>query len=62
MMAEDYIARSMAMDAAEAAEKGGSGGKDYNILENKPSINGVVLQGDLSLEDLGITDGNEVHF
>lgn len=28
---------------------------DYNLLKNKPSINGKVLQGDLSLEDLGIS-------
>lgn len=27
--------------------------KDYNKLENKPSINGVELQGDKSFEDLG---------
>lgn len=28
---------------------------DYNMLINKPSINGVVLIGDKSLDDLGIT-------
>ena len=34
---------------------GGSGGtSDYNDLENKPSIAGVTLTGDKSLEDLGI--------
>lgn len=31
------------------------GTTDYNDLENKPSINGVTLEGDLSLEDLGIS-------
>jgi len=36
-------------------EQGGGGGgtKDYNTLENKPSINGTTLQGDLTLEDIG---------
>lgn len=28
--------------------------KDYNHLENKPSVNGVTLEGDKSLQDLGI--------
>lgn len=32
----------------------GSGTKNYNELENKPKINGVELQGDLTLQDLGI--------
>ena len=27
---------------------------DYALLNNKPKINGVVLQGDVSLESLGI--------
>jgi len=31
-----------------------TGTKDYNVLINKPSINDVVLQGNLSLADLGI--------
>lgn len=36
---------------------GGSVGatKDYEQLINKPSINGVTLQGDKSFEDLGVT-------
>ena len=34
--------------------------KDYNKLINKPSINGVELIGDLSLEDLNI-DQTYVH-
>ena len=36
-------------------EQGGGGGgtKDYNALENRPSINGTTLQGDLTLEDIG---------
>jgi len=36
-------------------EQGGGGGgtTDYNALDNKPSINGTTLQGDLTLEDIG---------
>lgn len=30
-----------------------SGTKDYNKLNNKPSINGVELVGNLEFEDLG---------
>ena len=32
---------------------GGGGTGDYNELTNRPSINSVVLEGDLSLSDLG---------
>lgn len=32
----------------------GGGTSDYNDLENKPRINNVVLEGNLSLEELGI--------
>lgn len=32
----------------------GEGTSDYSDLENKPKINNVVLEGNLSLEDLGI--------
>ena len=28
--------------------------RDYNSLRNKPTVNGMTLQGDLSLDDLGI--------
>lgn len=28
--------------------------RDYNSLRNKPTVNGVTLQGGLSLDDLGI--------
>lgn len=31
----------------------GSGTTDYNQLTNKPSIEGVVLEGDLTLDDIG---------
>lgn len=41
---------------------GGSGTDDYNRLKHLPSVNGVVLKGDKSLDDLGITEaiGEEV--
>lgn len=29
---------------------------DYNDLENKPSINGVTLESDMTLEDIGILE------
>lgn len=29
---------------------------DYNNLENKPSINGVELTQDMTLEDVGINE------
>lgn len=29
---------------------------DYNVLSNKPSINGVELNSDLQLSDLGLSE------
>ena len=29
---------------------------DYNALRNRPMINGVLLEGDLTAEDLGINN------
>lgn len=29
---------------------------DYNELENKPSINGTTIEGDLELDELGISE------
>ena len=38
-----------------SATGGGSGGTDnYNLLNNKPSINGVILQGDKTFSDFGL--------
>lgn len=34
-------------------------GDDYEVLKNKPSINGVTLIGDKTTEDLGIQTGGE---
>lgn len=33
-----------------------SGTADYGSITNKPSINGVILEGDMSLSDLGILE------
>jgi hypothetical protein len=30
------------------------GVKNYNLLENKPKINDVILQGDKTLDELGV--------
>lgn len=38
---------------------GGGGTNDYQDLVNKPSINGVTLQGDVTTEQLGIQDGKD---
>lgn len=34
----------------------GTGDSDYNLIRNKPSVNGVTLEGNLTLEDLGILE------
>ncbi len=36
------------------------GDLDYDLLNNKPRINGVVLEGDNSLKALGIVTPSEV--
>ena len=41
---------------------GGGGTSDYNDLTNKPSINGVTLQGALTSSDLSITAGVAVEY
>lgn len=41
---------------------GGGGTTDYNDLTNKPSINGVTLQGALTSDDLSITAGVAVEY
>ena len=38
---------------------GGSGVSDYNLLENRPSVNGVVLEGDKTPEELGMYSKRE---
>lgn len=41
-------------EKGEKGDKGDPGTTDYEDLINKPSINGTTLEGDLSLEDIGI--------
>jgi hypothetical protein len=38
----------------QAIQQAIEGVKDYNLLENKPKINDVVLQGDKTLDELGV--------
>jgi hypothetical protein len=45
----------------DAPKSSGSGTKDYEKLENKPSINGVVLEGNKTPEELGIKAGSNVN-
>ena len=40
--------------ATPAPEKEGGGSMDYHDLINKPTLNGVPIDGDLTTEDLGI--------
>ena len=39
---------------------GGGGVSDYSELDNKPSINGAELDGEMSLKDLGIASATEL--
>ena len=50
-MATDNFARILALKA-----KGASETVTYSNLPDKPSINNVTINGNLSLEDLGITE------
>lgn len=43
-----------------ANEGGGSGTSNYNDLDNKPSIGNVSLEGDKTLDELGIASKQEV--
>lgn len=40
---------------------GGSGTSNYNDLENKPKINGVILEGNKTSSELGLT-GDDKNF
>lgn len=62
---QDYIIQNnliedklyVVTDISDEDSSGGSGGtSDYNALSNKPSINGVELSGDKTLNELGITN------
>lgn len=39
----------------------GSGVSDYNLLENRPSVNDVILEGNKTLEDLGIMGSDNAY-
>jgi hypothetical protein len=41
---------------------GGGGTTDYTELENLPTINGQVVKGDLTTEDLGIKAGYDASY
>lgn len=41
-------------EVIEAGGGGGGGTTNYNLLQNKPQINGVTLSGDKSASDLGL--------
>lgn len=47
----------------EVLDGGGGGTRDYEVLVHKPSINGVVIVGDMTFESLGlgIATLDEVH-
>lgn len=53
-MAIDIVARALALKNGG----GTSGTTDYNQLSNLPLINGVELEGDVSLSALGILGKN----
>lgn len=40
---------------------GPGGPVDYDTLDNLPTINGVVMKGDLTSKDLGIERGYDAH-
>lgn len=44
------------IEVEDVIQTGGSGTNNYNHLSNKPSINGVVLTGNKTLEELGVTE------
>ena len=46
------LSGSLSLQVIETVE-----GADYNKLTNLPTINGVVLEGDLTAKDLGIERG-----
>lgn len=45
----------------EVIEQGG-GTTDYNALQNKPSINGTTLEGNLNSEDVGVEKNHTVTY
>lgn len=50
---------TMSARIAPLTSTGGGGTTDYNKLRNKPSVNGIELEGNKTLEDLGIQPTGE---
>lgn len=48
--------------ALASRKRGGSGTTNYNDLENKPSIEGKTLQGNVKLSDIGYEDATDDEF
>lgn len=47
----------------EIKEGGGGGGTtDYNTLNNKPTLNGVTIQGNLTSSDLNVEENHDVTY
>lgn len=46
--------------SVEVVRSGGGGTTDYDELENKPSINGVTLEGDSSASDLSLASASDL--
>lgn len=43
----------------EAGGGGGGGTNNYNLLQNKPQVNGVTLSGNKTGTDLGLVDSDD---
>lgn len=50
------LSGSLSLQVIETGE-----GADYDKLTNLPTINGVVVKGDLTTQDLGIERGYDAH-
>ena len=56
-VALNQTATAKSMQIGQVVPGGGGGGTtDYNMLINKPMINNVPLEGNLTLSDLGISE------
>lgn len=55
-----FLAANAAGDGYELKTGGGGGTTDYNALENKPSLNGVTMEGDKTAEDYGLATKEEL--
>lgn len=67
---EDYNKRPLSrveedlLELKAAIDSGGGGGgtTDYNALTNKPSINGVELDGNLESTDIGVEPDMDYYY